>query len=324
MSRAAATKRMRYGVLVPTLNAGPTWTRWIEALRSQNQAPDDVLILDSESQDDTVRLAVSSGFSVLRVPRHSFNHGGTRRLGVKHLGDHIDVLVCMTQDAVLASPDAIHRLLSAFEDTSVAAAYGRQLPAEGASPIAEHARLFNYPQASRTVGLEDRAVLGFKACFLSNSFAAYRVEDLNAVGGFPDDVILGEDTSVAAKLLLSGRRIRYEATACVIHSHNYSVMQEFQRYFDTGVFHARTPWLLDAFGSANGEGKRYVLSEWRHLTQQAPWLLPGATFRTAAKLVGYRLGRVEHLLPLAVKRRMSMFKSFWNKAASQHTGPARQ
>lgn len=322
MSTVAATKSTRYGVMVPTLNAGPAWARWIEALRAQKLAPTEVLILDSESEDDTARLSASSGFSVLRVRRQTFNHGGTRRLGVKHFGNHIDILVCMTQDAVLASPDAIQNLLAAFDDESVAAAYGRQLPAEGASPVAEHARLFNYPQESRTVGLEDRAALGFKACFLSNSFAAYRVEDLNAVGGFPDDVILGEDTSVAAKMLLSGRRIRYEATACAIHSHNYSVVDEFQRYFDTGVFHARTPWLLDSFGGASGEGKRFVISEWRHLAQQAPWLLAGATIRTAAKLAGYRLGRIERLLPLAVKRRMSMFKSFWNTASSQHAGPA--
>lgn len=307
----------RYGILVPTLNAGPDWCRWIHALRGQRLAPAEVLVLDSESGDDTAHLSVQSGFRVVQVDRRTFNHGGTRRSGVELLSGRIDILVCMTQDAILASPEAVENLLAAFEDESVGAAYGRQLPAHGASPMAEHARLFNYPGASRTVRPDDRHVLGFKACFLSNSFAAYRLSDLNAVGGFPDNVILGEDTSVAARLLLAGRSIRYEATACAFHSHNYSIVDEFRRYFDTGVFHARSAWLMDTFGEAHGEGKRFVLSEWRFLSRRAPWLLPSATVRTAAKLVGYRLGRAEHQLPLPLKRRMSMFKSFWNARSTE-------
>lgn len=301
----------RYGVLVPTLNAGPDWSRWIDALQAQSMAPTEVLILDSESQDETARLSTAAGFSVLRVDRRTFNHGGTRRFGVKHFGNRIDILICMTQDAVLASSNAIRNLLAAFEDESVGAAYGRQLPAESASPLAEHARLFNYPSDSRTVCPDNRRALGFKACFLSNSFAAYRLTDLNATGGFPNNVILGEDTSVAAHMLLAGRCIRYEAAACARHSHNYSLAEEFRRYFDTGVFHARERWLLDAFGGAGGEGFRFVTSELRFLLKKAPWLIPSALLRTACKLAGYRLGRAESRLPVRLKRHLSMFRGFW-------------
>jgi rhamnosyltransferase len=67
--------------------------------------------------------------------------------------------------------------------------------------------------------------------------------------------------SVAARLLMAGKRVAYVAEACVHHSHNYSLVQEFRRYFDTGVFHARSPWLLQEFGTANSEGLRFVRSE---------------------------------------------------------------
>ncbi|MFE0678513.1 hypothetical protein ACFW26_34910, partial [Streptomyces sp. NPDC058867] len=46
----------------------------------------------------------------------------------------------------------------------------------------------------------------------------------------------------------------------VHHSHSYSIGEEFRRYFDVGVMHARAPWLLDRFGKAEGEGKRFVQS----------------------------------------------------------------
>lgn len=310
----------RYGVLVPTLNAGPTWSDWIDALKRQSPPPAEVLVIDSGSRDDTAEIARSAGFTVMGIDRRDFNHGGTRRKGVEHLSGRVDFLVCLTQDAMLTEPGATAALLAAFDDSSVGAAFGRQLPASDATPVAEHARAFNYPARSRTVGPEDRNVLGFKACFLSNSFAAYRMSDLAAVGGFPDNVILGEDTTVAARMLLAGRSIRYECRACVYHSHNYGFADEFKRYFDTGVFHARSPWLLEAFGGASGEGKRFVMSELHFLAAKSPGSIPAAMLRTVLKLLGYRLGRAEHWLPWGLKHRMSMFKAYWSHASQCSAG----
>lgn len=296
---------------MPSLNAGPAWQEWIHSLRKQTQQPAEVLVIDSGSQDGTAEAAELAGFSVIRIDRKNFNHGGTRRMGVGHFLGRVDYLLCLTQDALLADSGAIEVLLDSFDDPTVGAAYGRQLPASGATPVAAHARAFNYPERSRTVSLKDRTDLGFRACFLSNSFAAYRMSDLSATGGFPDNVILGEDTCVAAKMLLSGRSIRYEAQARVYHSHNYGFADEFKRYFDTGVFHARSRWLLEAFGGASGEGKRFVTSEMRFLASESPGTIPEALLRTALKLLGYRLGRVEHRLPWRLKRRLSMFKGYW-------------
>jgi rhamnosyltransferase len=309
-----APNKLRFSVLVPTLNAGPRWRPWLDALAEQSRRPCKVLVLDSMSSDHTVADATRAGLDVLPIDRSTFNHGGTRQIGVEKLKSFSDILVCLTQDAVLADREAFARLLSAFSDETVGAAFGRQLPHPDASPIAAHARAFNYPQESRRAGWEDRARLGFKACFISNSFAAYRMQDLCAVGGFPEHVILGEDTTVAGKLLMAGRKIAYQSEACVYHSHNYTPLEEFKRYFDTGVFHAREAWLLRTFGGAGGEGLRFVQSEMRYLWDHAPWLMPGALWRTGLKLAGYRLGRAEAHLPFALKTRISMFRGFWNRA----------
>jgi rhamnosyltransferase len=218
----------------------------------------------------------------------------------------------MTQDALLGNADALQSLLSAFDDPSVACAYGRQLPHADATPIAAHARIFNYSETSHSISFADQPQLGIKTCFLSNSFAAYRLPDLLAVGGFPADVILGEDMAVAARLLMAGKRIAYVANACVYHSHNYSPMQELRRYFDVGVFHARSPWLLRSFGGARGEGIRFVRSELSYLWQCAPTLIPSAVLRTLVKWLGYKLGRYESKLPLFIKRICSMHKGYWS------------
>jgi rhamnosyltransferase len=303
-------KAMPINVILPTQNPGVLWPEWLAALKKQD-AKIDVLVIDSSSTDGTDFNSLPPGFSVHHISANAFNHGGTRNLPLTHLPDETSIVVYMTQDALLASASAIACLVAAFQDPRVGCAYGRQLPHVDATPIAAHARWFNYPAQSKILDLADKLTLGLKTCFLSNSFAAYRVSDLKSVGGFPSDVILGEDMSVAARLLMGGKSVAYVADACVFHSHNYSFLQEFRRYYDTGVFHARSSWLLAEFGSAGGEGLRFVRSELAYLWRHAPWWIPSALLRTAAKLVGYRLGRLENYLPLWLKRGCSMHKSFW-------------
>jgi rhamnosyltransferase len=296
-------------VVVPTLNAAADWTRFAPPLLASVPA-DCVLIVDSSSTDETVKLARAAGFRVHSISRAEFNHGGTRQFAAELLPD-AEILVFLTQDAVLAGHDAIARLLEPFSDRNVAAAFGRQLPRPGAGPIEAHARVFNYPSQSSVRSLESREQMGFKAIFISNSFSAYRREALMAVGGFPRDVIFGEDTITAAKLLLSGLKIAYVAEAQVYHSHHYSWSQDFKRYFDIGVLHAREDWLLKEFGGAGGEGGRFVRSELNHLWRNSPQDIPSALIRTTLKLVGYRLGRNESRISRRWKHRLSMHRGFW-------------
>lgn len=297
--------------LVPTLNAGAAWPAFLQAFAQQQPAAGPLIVLDSESGDGTDRLAASAGHQVVRIRRAEFSHGGTRQWGIDHFSGDAAFVVFLTQDAVLAQPDAIARLLAAFSDPQVAAIYGRQLPHPGADPLSAHARMFNYPATSRTVTLADRAALGIRTCFLSNTFAAYRLSAMRQVGGFARDLILAEDMQLAARLLLAGHAIRYQADACVYHSHAYSLLQEFRRSFDTGVFHAQQRQLLAPFGKASREGLKFVLSEARHLLRAAPWRLPEAALRSLLKLLGYRAGRHHEELPAMMRRACSMHKGYW-------------
>jgi rhamnosyltransferase len=302
------------GLIVPTLNAGSLWQSWLAAFDRQTRKPDRLLVIDSSSSDNTVARARSHGFEVQVIAKADFNHGGTRQFGIG-LMPEAEVIVFLTQDALLADPDAIERLLDAFADERVGAAYGRQLPHRDARPIGAHARLFNYPPVSQVRTLDDRSRLGIKTAFISNSFAAYRRNALLEVGGFPTDTVMNEDTFVAGKMLLSGWKIAYRADARVHHSHDYAYADEFKRYFDIGVFHARTPWLQQTFGKAAGEGRRFVISELRYLAKNAPWLMPSALLRTGLKWLGFKMGSSLHRrLPLFLNRRLSLHKAYWRRA----------
>jgi rhamnosyltransferase len=131
------------------------------------------------------------------------------------------------------------------------------------------------------------------------------------VGGFARRILCAEDMHLAARLLMAGKSIRYQAQACARHSHNYNWLQEFRRYFDTGAFHAQNDWMLKIFGGAQTEGWRYVRSELNYLASQAPWRLPGALARTAIKWMAYRMGHNAHQWPIGLKKHMSMNKGYW-------------
>ena len=310
MNRAFPQSNNVY-VIVPTLNAARDWRSFVPALLSCGIRPDHVLIVDSESADGTKELARAAGFEVLSIRRADFNHGGTRQMAAEKL-EHAEILVYLTQDAVIANSEALQLLLTAFDDPLVGAAYGRQLPRSGAEAIEIHARNFNYPQASEVRSLASRDLIGIKAAFLSNSFAAYRRSILLKVGGFPPDALFGEDTIAAAKILLEGYKIAYVAEACVYHSHGYTCAQEFRRYFDIGALHSRERWLIDAFGKATDEGKRFVVSQLKYLRDTDSWQIPSALARAGIKLLGYRLGQMEARLTPNAKRRLSMHPEFWS------------
>lgn len=299
-------------IIVPVWNGGARWREAADALHEAVSDPAAVIVVDSGSTDGSDRVALEEGFELERIDPRSFNHGRTRQMAVDRYCRDREFVVLLTHDAVIEGAASLAALLAAFADPAVGVAYGRQLPHRGAGAFEAHMALFNYGNTSETRSLADAGRLGIKTAYISNSFGAYRLSALRACGGFPSHLILGEDTCVAVKMLLSGWRVRYCADAQVRHSHSYSVAQEAQRYFDFGVLHSQLPELIRTFGAAEGEGARFVLSESRHVAANAPWLLPLVPIRNIAKYVAYRLGRNFSRLPRGLCRRLSMTKVFWD------------
>lgn len=87
--------------------------------------------------------------------------------------------------------------------------------------------------------------------------------------------------------------------------------EESRRYFDVAVMRARAPWLLERFGKAEGEGRRFVQSELRHLARHQPKAIPSAILRSAIKLAAYHCGRREARIPRPLKRRISLNRCYW-------------
>lgn len=298
-------------IIIPTKNAGRQIKGLLLALKAQT-VQGEIIVIDSSSSDGTVETAKDHGAKTITIKREEFEHGGSRTLAGKEARG--DILVYLSQDATPFDEYAVEYLLRPFEDAGIGAAYGRQLPHPGATAFGAHLRLFNYPGGSCIRGLTDKEKYGIKTPFLSNSFDAYRKRALEEIGGFNGRLIMGEDTCAGAKLLLSGYKIAYVAEAMVYHSHNYSVFQEFKRYFDIGVFHEAEKWILKEFGKAEGEGLRYISSEMAFLMRGRKYhLLPEFFIRNGLKYAGYHLGRNYAVLPRGMCKKVSIHSDWWDK-----------
>lgn len=300
---------IKVNIVIPTYNGGEIWKNSAKALSEAISRENKVFVIDSSSKDDTVKIAEQYGFIVDIISAADFNHGGTRNIGVNK--NSCDIVIFLTQDAIVKK-DCLKKIIEPFSDPDVACVYGRQLPHLDANPLAVHARVFNYKPASYIASRETNKTLGLKSVFLSNSFSAYRVSVFNELGGFPENTILCEDMFFASKAILENYKVAYVADAMVHHSHNYSVSDEFKRYFDIGVFHTDEPWIRASFGSAGGEGRSFIISEFKFLIKDAPLWIPKACVNNMAKFIGYKLGLNYKKLPLKFRRVFSMHKRYWD------------
>ncbi|MEZ2334973.1 glycosyltransferase [Mucilaginibacter sp. RCC_168] len=300
----------KVAILIPTLNADQHWLNTLESISNQTYNLIDKVIIDSGSTDNTIPLAHRFGFKIVEINKSDFNHGKTRQQLID-LSDEPDICIFLTQDAILASQDSISNLVKVFNDSEIGMAYGRQLPHKNAKTLESHARLYNYPDQSNVRSYNDKDRLGFKVFFCSNSFAAYRHSALMAVGGFPSDSIMGEDAIVAAKMLKAGFKKAYVANATVYHSHSYKLKEEFERYFDTRVFHEQNKWLIETYGKPIGEGIKFMKSELKYVFKNDLKAVFKSTFSLGAKWLGYKAGGLYKKMPLWLLRKFSMHKFYW-------------
>lgn len=300
----------KIAICIPTYNAGKIWPEVLRSINDQKLQPFKRFIIDSGSKDDTVKLALENSFDVTKISLGEFDHGGTRQSLINKCAD-IDICVFLTQDAILANSYSLENIIDVFKNSEIGMAYGRQLPHKTATVLEAHARLFNYPEESQLRGKEQIEIYGFKTIFCSNSFAAYRIASLKIIGGFPLDSIMGEDTIVAAKMIAIDLKVAYVSSAMVYHSHAYTVLQEFKRYFDTGAFHAQNLNLYNQFGKPTGEGFKFVLSEIKFSIVKNPLSTIMIFPKTVAKFIGYKMGQNYKSLPLKLIRLISMHKHFW-------------
>ncbi|HIW20777.1 MAG TPA: glycosyltransferase family 2 protein [Candidatus Dorea intestinavium] len=296
-------------VIIPICKPNKSFNNIVGRLFSQTKKINNVILLQTLEDQEKILINKDKRVKIIPIRKESFNHGLTRKRGVKY--SQADIVIFMTQDAVPKDKYLVEELIGPFEkDASVAISYARQEANSSASLIETYTREFNYPPKDVMKSSKSVATMGIKTYFVSNSCAAYERKIYDKLGGF-ENVIFAEDMMYAIKAINSGYKIAYTSKACVIHSHNTSLKDQFKRNFDIGVLHKQHQSIFSNI-SSESEGLKMVknimirLIRRGHIREAFYYLM-----LCAAKYTGYKVGKNYDLLSKQMILRLTLNKGFW-------------
>lgn len=307
---------MKVDVIIPVYRPGARFLEMLRRLSKQTLPVNRFIIMNTEKDlwENWVQTlpenSLPENLSVFHVTKEQFDHGATRDAGI--MESDADVCVLMTHDAMPADKRLIENLTKALtEEEWVGAAYARQLPEKDCNIIERYTRSFNYPEESRVKTEKDLPVLGIKTYFCSNVCAAYKRALYVELGGFTKKTIFNEDMIFAANLMKNGYGVAYAADAKVIHSHNYTGVQQFCRNFDLAVSQKDHPEVFEGIRS-EGEGIRLVKKTAGYLAKKGKiHLLPRLVYISGCKYLGYFAGKRYEKLPQGLVLLFTMNKNYW-------------
>jgi len=233
----------RVTVLVPAYNEAASLADTIKSLQAQTHPPEEIIVIDDCSTDDTAEVARACGATVIRPPANTGSKAGAQTFAIPWV--RTEFVMAIDADTTLA-PDAIEKLQPAFDDPDVAAACGFVLP-RFVETVWERGRYIEYLLAFTWY----KPVQDYyeKPLISSGCFSMYRTDALKAVGGWSTRT-LAEDMDLTWTFYQHGYRVRFvpEAVCYPIEPHTFTFMRkQLKRWSHGFVQNVRLHWrgLLD-------------------------------------------------------------------------------
>lgn len=302
-------------LIIPVLNAEKYIEKLLEKIFSQTVVPDEIIILDSESEDRTIDICKKyDRVRVIDIKRKDFDHGGTRHIGFQNAKG--EYCFMMSQDALPADDKCFEKMLSAFENDGIVMATARQIPYEDASLIEKLTREFNYPDRNIFKDKSMQETLGVKTFFFSDVCSVYKKDVYFELGGYDVPTLICTDMIMAAKAINAGYKTAYMGCAEVYHSHNYTLTQQYKRNFDVAADMKINHKYFENV-SDTSEGVKMVFYVLKKLISKLHFITAVYyCFECAAKLFGNRAGKRYESLSKEKILKKTTNKAYWLKKYS--------
>jgi biofilm PGA synthesis N-glycosyltransferase PgaC len=216
-------------VLVPAYNEADSIVDTIRSLQGQTHVPDEIIVIDDCSTDATAEVAEALGVRVLRPPQNTGSKAGAQSFALEQV--RTEMVMAIDADTTL-DPEAIERLLPAFDDREVTAACGSVLP-RFVRTLWERGRYVEYLLA---FGFFKRVQDHYgKPLISSGCFSIYRTAELRALGGWSTRT-MAEDMDLTWTVYEAGHKVRFlpEAVSYPIEPHNFAFISKQLRRWSHG------------------------------------------------------------------------------------------
>ena len=191
---------MKVSLVATVKDAGSTIETFLRSIRAQTLAPDEVVVVDGGSTDGTLEALEASGF-VTTISDPDANIAMGRNAAIR-AATH-DVLAVTDADCALA-PDWLERILVPLEGgADVAMGFTRPAP-----------RSF-FEVCAAAIAVPDVDEVDPSGFMPSARSVAFRRSAIEAVGGYPEWLEVGEDMYVNQRWRHSGLRMEFVPDALV-------------------------------------------------------------------------------------------------------------
>ncbi len=281
-------------VIVPAFNEAESVASTIRSLQVQTVPPREIIVVDDCSSDGTGNVARALGVTVIRPKKNTGSKAGAQTFALRHVRTALTVAV--DADTVL-EPDALERLLPAFDKPGVAAACGFVLP-QRVKSLWERGRYVEYLFAF-TYYKQVQECYG-RPLISSGCFSMYRTALLRVHGGWSNRT-MAEDMDLTWRLYQGGNEVRFvpEAVCYPIEPRTFRLMgQQLRRWSHGFIQNVKLHWrgLLSvpylrsavavAFWDATVAAALYlVLLPILAVVLRTPWVLLGYVIDAPAVLV---------------------------------------
>lgn len=278
---------MKIDIICPLYNAEEYFINLHKSfLMQENVKLNSIKYILTESSDNTEQLLIDNKCEYKKIKKNEFSHSLVREKVA--FESNADVVVFVTQDVEIVRNDWLYNLTKDIKD-DVVASYSRQLPKF--NNIEKYTREKNYPNKSSIVSKEDIDRLGLRTFFFSDASSAIKRDIFIKLNGYDNkNLPISEDMYIAYKIIMAGYKIKYCADSEVIHSHQFTLKQIYDRYKLTGKFFKENSY-LDQYGTTDS-GKNLAFYVLKRIFQEKRFLLLFRyPFDMAARLFGMKAGK---------------------------------
>ncbi|MBM3281767.1 MAG: glycosyltransferase [Candidatus Diapherotrites archaeon] len=218
--------RARVSVIIPAYNAAKTLQSCLDALMLQTRIPDEIIVVDDGSVDETKGVAES--YSLVTVisqknqgPARARNVGASRAKGT--------IIVFLDSDCV-PEKNWLDEMIKPFTDEKVIGVQGAYRTKQ-TSLVARFDQLdieYRYERMKRATTLD----------WIGSYSAAYRKKIFIEEGGFDESFpkASGEDAELSYRMAKKGHRLIFAPQAVVFHTHpqdlfHYLKVKYFRAYW---------------------------------------------------------------------------------------------
>lgn len=280
---------MTIDVICPLYNA----ENYIEQLhksilKQKNVKISNIKYILTESTDNTEKILKNNKYDYKKIKKKDFSHSLVRENAAKK--SNADIICFISQDIVIERNDWLENLVNPIINNEAEATYSRQLTKY--NNIEKYTRENNYPDKSIIKSKKDIPTLGLKTFFFSDASSAIKREIFKNLKYYDNkNLPINEDMYIAHKLITNNYKIKYCANSVVYHSHNFSLIELYNRYKLTGIFFKEHSY-LDNYGTNKSGGglAKYILK--RAIQDKNIKVLIRYPFDMAARFIGMKVGKI--------------------------------